>query len=132
VSATQTDLEESLTCQCGCGLTVHACNHLQCPSGIPLKEEIASQLALGKTREQVLSFFSGKYGEKILSSPTTSGFNIIAWVMPFAVVLIAATIIVVLTRRWRRRPRPDAAPAPSAADPGLRARLDAELDRWDA
>jgi cytochrome c-type biogenesis protein CcmH len=132
VSATQTDLEESLTCQCGCGLTVHACNHLQCPSGIPLKEEIASQLALGKTREQVLSFFSGKYGEKILSSPTTSGFNIIAWVMPFAVVLIAATIIVVLTRRWRRLPRTDAAPAPSAADPGLRARLDAELDRWDA
>ena len=132
MSATQTDLEESLTCQCGCGLTVHACNHLQCPSGIPLKEEIASQLALGKTREQVLSFFSGKYGEKILSSPTTSGFNIIAWVMPFAVVLIAATIIVVLTRRWRRLPRTDAAPAPSAADPGLRARLDAELDRWDA
>ena len=132
MSATQTDLEESLTCQCGCGLTVHACNHLQCPSGIPLKEEIASQLALGKTREQVLSFFSGKYGEKILSSPTTSGFNIIAWVMPFAVVLIAATIIVVLTRRWRRLPRTDAAPAPSAGDPALRARLDAELDRWDA
>jgi cytochrome c-type biogenesis protein CcmH len=132
VSATQTDLEESLTCQCGCGLTVHACNHLQCPSGIPLKEEIASQLALGKTREQVLSYFSGKYGEKILSSPTTSGFNLIAWVMPFAVVLIAATIIVVLARRWRRLPRPEARPAPSAADPELRARLDAELDRWDA
>jgi cytochrome c-type biogenesis protein CcmH len=132
VSASQTDLEESLTCQCGCGLTVHACNHLQCPSGIPLKEEIASQLALGKTREDVLSYFSGKYGEKILSSPTTSGFNIVAWVMPFAVVLVAATIIVVLTRRWRRLPRTDAGPAASAADPGLRARLDAELDRWDA
>jgi cytochrome c-type biogenesis protein CcmH/NrfF len=132
VSASQTDLEESLTCQCGCGLTVHACNHLQCPSGIPLKEEIASQLALGKTREDVLSYFSGKYGEKILSSPTTSGFNIVAWVMPFAVVLVAATIIVVLTRRWRRLPRTDVAPAASAADPGLRARLDAELDRWDA
>ena len=132
MSASQTDLEESLTCQCGCGLTVHACNHLQCPSGIPLKEEIASQLALGKTREDVLSYFSGKYGEKILSSPTTSGFNIVAWVMPFAVVLVAATIIVVLTRRWRRLPRTEAGPAPSAADPGLRARLDAELDRWDA
>jgi len=132
VSATRTDLEESLTCQCGCGLTVHACNHLQCPSGIPLKEEIVSQLALGKTREEVLSYFSGKYGEKILSSPTMSGFNIVAWVMPFAAVLVAAAIIVVLTRRWRRLPRTDLGPAPSAADPGLRARLDAELDRWDA
>jgi len=132
VNATQTDLEEGLTCQCGCGLTVHACNHLQCPSGIPLKEEIASQLALGKTREEILSYFSGKYGEKILSAPTTTGFNIVAWVMPFAVVLIATMIIVVLTRRWRHRPQPAEQTPPVAGDPALRARLDAELDRWDA
>jgi len=132
VNATQTDLEEGLTCQCGCGLTVHACNHLQCPSGIPLKQEIASQLALGKTREEILSYFSGKYGEKILSSPTTTGFNIVAWVMPFAVVLIATMIIVVLTRRWRHRPQPAEQTPPAAGDPALRARLDAELDRWDA
>jgi len=132
VNASQTDLEESLTCQCGCGLTVHACNHLQCPSGIPLKQEIVDQLALGKTREEILTYFSGKYGEKILSAPTTTGFNIIAWVMPFAVVLIAAALIVFLTRRWRRAVRAEApAPAP-ADDPALRARLEAELDRWDA
>src|SRR5262249_58086172 len=24
---TQQEVEESLTCQCGCGLTVHSCNH---------------------------------------------------------------------------------------------------------
>lgn len=132
MNASQTDLEEGLTCQCGCGLTVHACNHLQCPSGIPLKEEIASQLALGKTRDEILSYFSGKYGEKILSAPTTTGFNIVAWVMPFAVVLIATMIIVVLTRRWRHRPQPAEQTAPAAGDPALRARLDAELDRWDA
>jgi len=130
VNASQTDLEGSLTCQCGCGLTVHACNHLQCPSGIPLKQEIASQIALGKTREEVLTYFSGKYGEKILSAPTTSGFNIVAWVMPFAVLIVAAAIIVLFTRRWRRRARPEQ-PAPAAADPALRARLDAELERWD-
>jgi len=130
VNATQTDLEESLTCQCGCGLTVHACNHLQCPSGIPLKQEIASQLALGKTREDILSYFSGKYGEKILSAPTTTGFNIVAWVTPFAVVLLSTMVIVLLTRRWRRPPEPAQHAAP-AADPKLRARLEAELDRWD-
>ena len=53
-NATQSEIEESLTCQCGCGLTVHSCNHVQCPSGIPLKEEIAAQLAAGKTRAEVL------------------------------------------------------------------------------
>jgi len=130
VSATQTDLEEALTCQCGCGLTVHACNHLQCPSGIPLKQEIASELALGKTREEILSYFSGKYGEKILSAPTTTGFNIVAWVTPFAVVLLSTMVIVLLTRRWRRPAEPPR-PAPPAGDPKLRARLAADLEHWD-
>ena len=132
MSASQTDVEESLTCQCGCGLTVHACNHLQCPSRGPLQNEISQQLALGKTKPEVLSYFAGKYGEKILAAPTTTGFNLIAWIMPFAVVFLAAVLIVVLTRRWRR-PAPVVGPStPADDDPELRARLDAELRGFDA
>ena len=82
---TQTGIEESLTCQCGCGLTVHSCNHLQCPSAIPLKKEIGEQLVAGATRPEVLAHFSNTYGEKILSAPTTSGFNLVAWVTPFTI-----------------------------------------------
>ena len=52
--------------------------------------------------------------------------------MPFAVVLIAAIMIVVFTRRWRQR-APLAGPLPpSDVDPELRARLDAELREYDA
>ena len=130
-NATQSEIEESLTCQCGCGLTVHSCNHVQCPSGIPLKEEIASQLAAGKGREEILTYFSTKYGEKILSAPTTTGFNLVAWVMPFAMVLIAGAVIVVVSRRWRRPAPPPPTSQPSVDD-ARRARLEAELDRFDA
>src|SRR5689334_14115292 len=135
MNATQTEIEESLTCQCGCGLTVHSCNHLQCPSGIPLKKEIAEQLAVGKTRTEVLAYFSGKYGEKILSAPTTTGFNLVAWVTPFAAVLIAGAVIVVVSRRWRRALEPAPPPAPprdDAQDAERRARLAAELDHFEA
>ena len=130
--ATQSQIEEALTCQCGCGLTVHSCNHVQCPSGIPLKEEIAAQLASGKSADEVLSYFSTKYGEKILSAPTTTGFNLFAWITPFAVVLVAATVIVAVSRRWRRK-EVVAPPVPrTEADGERRARLNAELDRFDA
>jgi cytochrome c-type biogenesis protein CcmH/NrfF len=133
MDATQSEIEESLTCQCGCGLTVHSCNHLQCPSAIPLKAEIASQLALGKTRPEVLAYFAGKYGEKILSAPTATGFNVIAWVMPFAAVLVAAAVMTVVARRWRRSV-PTAAVAEPAGerDAAWRERLEAELKRFDA
>ena len=131
-NATQSEIEESLTCQCGCGLTVHSCNHVQCPSGIPLKEEIVGQLAAGKNRAEVLTYFSRKYGEKILSAPTTTGFNMVAWVTPFAAVAIAALLIVVASRRWRRQGVPAPVVVPDAGSAERRARLNAELDRFDA
>lgn len=132
MSATQTGIEEALTCQCGCGLTVHSCNHLTCPSAIPLKQEIAAQLDLGKTRAEVLAYFGDKYGEKILSAPTTSGFNLVAWVTPFAAVLIAAAVIVRFTRRSRTTaPVEPAAPPVAVGDAEQRERLAAELDRFE-
>ena len=97
------ELEESLTCQCGCGLTVHSCNHLQCPSAIPLRQEIRAQMALGKDRAGVLQHFADKYGEKILSAPPASGFNLAAWVTPFVAVGLGALFVAVTLLRWRRR-----------------------------
>jgi cytochrome c-type biogenesis protein CcmH/NrfF len=97
------DLEESLTCQCGCGLTVHACNHLHCPSAEPLREEIRAQMALGKSKAEILTYFRSKYGEKILSSPTAAGFNLVAWVMPFALMILGGLIVGVTIMRWSGR-----------------------------
>lgn len=132
------ELEESLTCQCGCGLTVHACNHLQCPSALPLRQEIREQLALGLGKQEILAHFEQKYGEKILSAPTARGFNLTAWTMPF-IMLTAGTVLVVVTlRRWRRaadvrRPVPAAAaPVGAGREPSPHERtLERELERFD-
>ena len=110
------ELEESLTCQCGCGLTVHSCNHLQCPSAIPLRAEIREQMALDKSKAEILAHFRDKYGEKILSSPTTRGFNLLAWTLPFVAVAVGGLLIVLVVRRWvRQREARGPAPAPAAA-----------------
>ena len=125
------EIEESLTCQCGCGLTVHSCNHLQCPSAIPLRQEIREQMAKGLGKSDILAYFQQKYGEKILSSPTTTGFNIAAWTVPFVVIAIGGLIIGVVLVRWRRTTGEGAVPVasapPSATDPGLKAKLEREL-----
>lgn len=133
--ASQVGLESALTCQCGCGLTVHSCNHLNCGSGIPLKQEIAEQIAAGGTEEQILSYFQKKYGEKILSAPTTTGFNLAAWTMPFVGIGIGAAIIGWVLARWRRgaalRPSPVETLGTTGLDPARRERLDAALRDWD-
>jgi cytochrome c-type biogenesis protein CcmH len=110
------EIEESLTCQCGCGLTVHSCNHLQCGSAIPLRQEIRDQMSLGKSREQILTYFKGKYGEKILSSPTTSGFNVLAWITPFILVALGALFVCITIMRWSGRSH-GAAPGDATGEP---------------
>jgi len=133
----QRDVEESLTCQCGCGLTVHSCNHIQCGSGEPIKKEIAERLGRGESKQQILDAFTAKFGEKVLSSPTMQGFNQLAWIMPFAVVLTAGAILAVVIQR-RTRGTPPGPPSPPAAggsgaspgDAAMRARAARELDAF--
>jgi cytochrome c-type biogenesis protein CcmH len=128
-AVTTKEIEEALTCQCGCGLTVHSCNHLQCGSGIPLKQEVLTLVSQGLPRDEILVRFRDKYGEKILSSPTTEGFNLTAWVLPFVVLGIGVVIVLTTVRRWTVAARADEAPTVSQL--GIsdrdRRRLDAEL-----
>jgi cytochrome c-type biogenesis protein CcmH len=129
----QQAIEESLTCQCGCGLTVHSCNHLQCPSGEPMKEEIRRRIGIGESKETILAAFAAKYGEKVLSSPTMRGFNWLAWITPFAAVLLAGAVLVVVVRR-RVGETGASLPPPATPGPGdaaMRERLARELDRID-
>jgi cytochrome c-type biogenesis protein CcmH len=133
---TQSEIEESLTCQCGCGLTVHSCNHIQCGSGEPIKKEIGERLARGETKEQILGAFRQKFGEKVLSSPTLEGFNWLAWVTPFAGLLVAGTVLTIAIRRRTRGggagrpPSPPAAGSPPVTEEH-RARLARELAEFD-
>lgn len=94
-------ISQGLTCQCGCGLTVANCNHPTCSFSVPVREQIESMIGKGRSEAQIIAFYRQKYGEKILSAPTTEGFNMVAWVMPFLVVLLGGAVIVYTANRWR-------------------------------
>ena len=131
---TNQEMEAALTCQCSCGLTVHSCNHLQCGFAIPAKEQIAEQLAQGASREAILASFVTRYGEKVLSAPTASGFNLAAWVTPFLVILIGAVSIGLIARRWaknRSQAQVESSPTTSAPTDPYQERLKKELETFE-
>jgi cytochrome c-type biogenesis protein CcmH len=127
--ATVQEVSEGLTCQCGCGLTVANCNHPQCEFSVPVRERIAAMIGRGMGRPEIIGYFRGKYGEKILSAPTTEGFNLLAWVMPFAALIAGGGIIVFAVSRWRGgSPSAPALGAEGAIyDDDLRRRLQRDL-----
>src|ERR1700691_60276 len=95
------EIAEGLTCQCGCGLTVANCNHPNCTFSVPMREHIDSMLAHGMGRAEIIAYFRKQYGEKILSAPTTQGFNLLAWTMPFVALIVGGGLVVMMMGRWR-------------------------------
>jgi cytochrome c-type biogenesis protein CcmH len=129
---TQQQVAQALTCQCGCGLTVANCNHPNCNFSVPMRSQIDSMIGRGMDRAQIVGFFRAKYGEKILSAPTTEGFNLLAWVMPFAVIVLGGGLVVFAAMRWHRSAASPAETNESSLperplDRELRRRLDADL-----
>jgi cytochrome c-type biogenesis protein CcmH len=120
---------EGLTCQCGCGLTVANCNHPQCEFSVPVRTQIEAMIARGMTRSEILTTFRAKYGEKILSAPTTEGFNLLAWIMPFSAILTGGALLFAMLGRWRSAAKsPDASEARGGQlDAELRMKLEAEI-----
>ena len=139
-TVTTQEVEEALTCQCGCGLTVHSCNHLQCGFAIPAKKTISELVAQGKGKEEITTYFvagdgefSG-YGEKVLSAPTTSGFNLAAWITPFLAIIVGGVLLGVISVRWARRQPPTSGSEPqgTVVTDQQRERLKKELDSFDS
>ena len=131
-STTNEQVSEGLTCQCGCGLTVANCNMPTCGFSVPLRAEVDGMIRKGMGSAQIIAFYRHKYGEKVLSAPTTEGFNLLAWTMPFIALALGGGVVVLVVGRWRSNPS-SAPPAsepgaePSAFDPELRRRLEKEL-----
>jgi|SRR5579875_1035854 cytochrome c-type biogenesis protein CcmH len=133
--ATIQEVGEGLTCQCGCGLTVANCNHPSCGFAIPTRGEIAAMIEKGMSRAQILHAFRHKYGEKVLSAPTTEGFNLLAWVIPYVAVGSGMVLILIAVVRWRRPQREAGGTRPAVAlageqvDAALKHRLEEDLRR---
>ncbi|HEY7039839.1 MAG TPA: cytochrome c-type biogenesis protein [Methylomirabilota bacterium] len=89
-----------------------------------MKAIIRERLAAGESPEQVKAYFVEKYGTWILLSPPRQGFNLLVWVVPFVALAAGLVLVLVLVRRWSRRP-PATAPTPLSAD--MRARIQREM-----
>ena len=86
---------------------------------------VRERLAAGDSREQVIQYFVDRYGEWILLAPPRQGFTLLVWVAPVVAVLAGLAIVVLVLRRWTRRP----VAAPAAVDPAMRDRIRRELER---
>ena len=104
VDARFNKLGHGLMCMCGCNQILLECNHVGCAYSDRMRNELTAGLERGDNDSLLLQSFVQKYGNTVLAAPTNSGFNIVAWITPFAVFALALAIAVWLVRVWKARP----------------------------
>ena len=63
----------------------------QVPIAKQMRRLVREKLAQGESREQILEYFAGVYGQDILAAPSKTGFNLVAWTVPVIGMLAALT-----------------------------------------
>jgi cytochrome c-type biogenesis protein CcmH/NrfF len=97
-------LGHKVMCVCGCNQVLLECNHVGCTYSDRMRGELASYVDRGDSDDLTLQAFVQKYGPTVLIAPTTTGFNRVAWVMPYLVLVLGLTTVVLIVRTWRTRP----------------------------
>lgn len=109
------DLGHKLMCACGCRQVLLECNHVGCQYSDRMRGELMAAVERGDSDDLALQGFVQKYGPTVLAAPTTTGFNRVAWIMPYVALVLGIAGTIVLVRAWRNRP----AAAPSGINPRL-------------
>jgi cytochrome c-type biogenesis protein CcmH/NrfF len=99
-SARMDNLGHRLMCTCGCAQLLGECDHVGCPSRGEEMAELATGIQTGAADKDILNAFATKYGATVLAAPRTEGFDLVAWIAPFAVFAAALLGTILLVRRW--------------------------------
>jgi cytochrome c-type biogenesis protein CcmH len=125
------DLEAELVCPT-CDTTLDQSN---APIAQRMKQIIRERIAAGRTEAEIKAELVDQFGPGVLAEPPKSGFDLLAWVLPLALLAAGALGVGVVAWGWsRRRDDGDGGDAAEAGtlDPDLERRLDAELERFES
>lgn len=98
-------IARALMCPVCAGQTVAESN---AQLAVQMREEIRRRLARGESRDQILAYFVGQFGDSVLAAPPKRGAGLVLWLTPVAALLIG---LVVMVRYLRRITRPPASAA---------------------
>jgi cytochrome c-type biogenesis protein CcmH len=99
------------------------------PVADEIRTEVRAMLAEGKSRDEILNHYVAQYGERILAAPRAEGFNILAYVLPWAALILGAWLLIVLIKKLRS---PSPVPGPSKTpDARYASRIEKELAEFE-
>jgi cytochrome c-type biogenesis protein CcmH len=117
------DIEDEVMCPI-CGTLLQLSDS---PQAERERDFIRARIDQGQNKEEIKDALVAEYGEEVLATPDSSGFDIAAWLLP----LLAFAGAVLGASFWLHRRRRFSPPTPQPLDPAEAERLDADLAHED-
>ena len=98
---------------------------------------ITRRIGAGDSKSEIKDQLVEEFGTGVLAAPPKEGFDLLAWLLPLAGLLVGAGVTALLAWRWSRVREPAVvSPVPglngrTQLGPELERRVDAELARFD-
>src|SRR5580693_8465898 len=127
-SSRLSDLDHQVMCQCGCAQLLGECDHVGCPDRDRELAELTADISSGMNDKEIFAAFTAKYGAVVLAAPTTHGFDLVAWIAPFAVFAAALLGTILLVRHWTVGKTPLTAQASTPELDAMREQIRRETD----
>lgn len=86
----------------------------QAPLAVQFRDEITKQMRQGRSDDEILAFFTTRYGQEVLLTPPSTGVGSLVWIIPVVAAAAAVLALIGLFRRWRHEA--DTSPEATAAD----------------
>jgi cytochrome c-type biogenesis protein CcmH len=84
------EVAREIWCPLCSGVRLDSCELTACAQ---MKEEIALMLAEGQDTESIKAYFLEQYGPEVLGEPPREGFNWLAWILPFAALVVGGVFL---------------------------------------
>lgn len=113
-------LSKRVMCMCGgCEDSAGLCSHPggtfsgPCDTARGMQKDLDARVARNESDDAILQAYVEQYGPTVLVEPPKKGFDLLAWVMPVLLPLIALILVWQVVRRWKQK----AALAPAGGPP---------------
>lgn len=104
-------ISRSLKCPVCSGESIAESN---APAAQEIRRNIAEQVQQGQTDDEIRRYYAAKYGEETLLTPSSSGINMLVWILPLVALAVAIAVLVIVFRRWNDEPAEHATDADRA------------------
>jgi len=103
-------LANGLKCMCGgCEDSAGQCSHPggsfsgPCETARGMQKDLDDRVAKNESDDAILAAYVTQYGPTVLVEPPKKGFDLLAWIMPVLLPILALVLVWYVVRNWRKK-----------------------------